>query len=175
MILVAVAGAVLDASRTSVLRGWMIAGCLGSALALLAIAGTGALLPLNAFKGLVFALGFANGIFAAAAIGAMMALATASGSEGGRDGTRIGLWGAAQAIAFGLGGLVGTGTADIARAILGSATSAYATVFALEALAFVAAAIMAASATSARPHAIIRPVIPTEPASPATGGLHATS
>jgi BCD family chlorophyll transporter-like MFS transporter len=175
MILVAVASALVDASRASVLRGWMVAGCLGSALALIGIAGAGALLPINAFKGLVFALGFANGVFAAAAIGAMMALASGTGAEGGRDGTRIGLWGAAQAIAFGLGGLVGTGTADIARVILGSATSAYATVFALEAVAFVVAAIMAVSATSAPVSRAKRPLTAAEHASTLTGGIHATS
>ena len=152
MIFVAIVGTLFGASRNGVLRGWMIAGCLGSALALLAIAG-GSVWPLAAFKGLVFALGTANGVFAAAAIGSMMALAS-GGADAGRgaakhDGTRIGLWGAAQALAFGLGGLVGTLTADVAKAMLGSATSAYAVVFALEAVAFVAAAAMASSATSA--------------------------
>ena len=45
-------------------------------------------------------LGFFNGMFAVAAIGSMMALA----GEGrdAREGTRMGLWGAAQAIAAGL-------------------------------------------------------------------------
>ena len=49
----------------------------------------------------VFALGVANGVFAVAAIGSMMALAGAG--RGGREGVRMGLWGAAQAIAFALG------------------------------------------------------------------------
>jgi BCD family chlorophyll transporter-like MFS transporter len=150
MIAVAVLGTLFNAARGAGLRHWMVAGCLGSALALLAIAG-GGVWPIAAFKGLVFALGTANGIFAAAAIASMMALAS-GGSDvatgaAKHDGTRIGLWGAAQALAFGLGGLVGTGTADLAKSVLGSATSAYAVVFTLEALAFIAAAWMAASAT----------------------------
>jgi BCD family chlorophyll transporter-like MFS transporter len=55
----------------------------------------------------VVALGFFNGMFAVAAIGSMMALA--GEGRGRREGTRMGLWGAAQAIAAGFGGLVGAG------------------------------------------------------------------
>jgi len=56
----------------------------------------------------------------------------------------MGLWGAAQAVAFGLGGLVGTGASDLARWLIGTPSLAYATVFAFEALLFVAAAVLAA-------------------------------
>ncbi|GIS01802.1 MAG: hypothetical protein CM15mP103_03530 [Gammaproteobacteria bacterium] len=49
----------------------------------------------------VFLLGTANGGFAVAAIGAMMVLASAGQQK--REGIRMGLWGAAQAIAFALG------------------------------------------------------------------------
>jgi BCD family chlorophyll transporter-like MFS transporter len=182
MIFVAIVGTMFDTARSGVLRGWMVAGCLGSAAALLAIAG-GGLWPIGVFKGLVFGLGTANGMFAAAAIGCMMALASGGldGETGTvkHDGTRIGLWGAAQALAFGLGGLVGTGTADLAKDMLGSAAAAYATVFALEALAFVAAAFMASSAT--RSSATPAPSIPdplvlrTRPVlGEHSGGLHAT-
>jgi BCD family chlorophyll transporter-like MFS transporter len=55
------------------------------------------------FKATVFVLGVANGAFSIAAIGSMMRLATEGAP--GREGVRMGLWGAAQAIAFGLGGL----------------------------------------------------------------------
>ena len=72
----------------------------------------------------------------------MMRLA-ASGRDA-REGTRMGLWGAAQAVAFGLGGLVGTGASDLARAVLGSPQWSYAAVFAFEALLFAAAAWLAA-------------------------------
>ena len=66
----------------------------------------------------IAALGFANGVFAVAAIGAMMALAGAGG--GGREGIRMGVWGAAQAVAFGLGGLTGAVGVDVGRAVIGS-------------------------------------------------------
>jgi BCD family chlorophyll transporter-like MFS transporter len=89
----------------------------------------------------VFALGAANGAFSIGAIGSMMRLA----SEGrhAREGVRMGLWGAAQAVAFGLGGLVGTGASDLARAFIASPGVAYATVFAFEALVFLLSAVLA--------------------------------
>jgi hypothetical protein len=80
----------------------------------------------------VFALGVANGAFSIGAIGSMMRLANEG--HGSREGVRMGLWGAAQAIAFGLGGLVGTGASDLARHLIASPGTAYAFVFALEAL-----------------------------------------
>jgi BCD family chlorophyll transporter-like MFS transporter len=89
----------------------------------------------------VAALGFFNGVFAVAAIGSMMALAGAQAP--GREGARMGLWGAAQAIAFGLGGLVGTGAVDAMRAILDANAPAYAAVFAAEAALFLVSAQMA--------------------------------
>ena len=61
----------------------------------------------------VVLLGFFNGMFAVAAIGSMMALA-GKGRER-REGTRMGLWGAAQAIAAGFGGLLGAAAADVFR------------------------------------------------------------
>jgi MFS transporter, BCD family, chlorophyll transporter len=48
----------------------------------------------------------------------------------------MGVWGAAQAIAFGLGGLVGTAAVDAARYAFGTATAAYTLVFAADALLF---------------------------------------
>nr|WP_216859472.1 BCD family MFS transporter [Sulfitobacter aestuariivivens] len=123
------------------LRSWVIAGCLGSAggLALIAWAGIAATpLPLTP---LVVVLGFFNGMFAVAAIGSMMALA--SQGRGQREGTRMGLWGAAQAIAAGFGGLMGAAAVDIMRSQMADG-AAFATVFTAEALIFVAAAVMAA-------------------------------
>jgi len=55
----------------------------------------------------------------------------------------MGLWGAAQALAFGLGGLLGTGASDVARILLGSPAVAYGAVFLGQALLFVAAAQLA--------------------------------
>jgi BCD family chlorophyll transporter-like MFS transporter len=86
----------------------------------------------------VFVLGAANGAFSIAAIGAMMALA--SQGRGAREGVRMGLWGASQAIAFGGGGFVGTMLADSARWLVGSSGLAYAFVFALETVGFVVSA-----------------------------------
>ena len=78
------------------------------------------------------------GAFAAAAIASMMQLAGAA-----RTGTRMGLWGAAQAIAFALGGFGGTVICDVARWLLGSAEHAYAAVFLGEAALFVISALIA--------------------------------
>ena len=123
------------------LRSWVIAGCLGSCTVLgcISLAGTGALaLPLTL---LVVALGFFNGMFAVAAIGAMMALA--SQGRGRREGTRMGLWGAAQAIAAGFGGLTGAAAADLMRQFMEDGP-AFGAVFAFEAALFFASALMAA-------------------------------
>ena len=94
-----------------------------------------------AFVPAVVALGFFNGMFAVAAIGAMMALAGQGRSA--REGTRMGLWGAAQAIAAGFGGLLGAASVDMMRAVLGEDASAFGTVFAVEAALFVLAALLA--------------------------------
>ena len=64
----------------------------------------------------IFLLGMANGAFAVAAIGAMMSLAREGGD--GREGVRMGLFGAAQAIAFGLGSFAGTAMVDVMRRLM---------------------------------------------------------
>ncbi|WP_153114713.1 BCD family MFS transporter [Rhodocyclus tenuis] len=128
--------------RFGTLRQWTIGGCLASALALLALASggiVGAEWPLRAN---VFLLGAANGAFAVSAIGSMMNLAGAGRAS--REGVRMGLWGAAQAIAFAIGGFMGTVAADAARALLDSQIHAYAVVFAGEALLFIYSARLAA-------------------------------
>ena len=51
--------------------------------------------------------------------------------------------GATAGLAFGMGGVVGTGLSDLARWLIGSPVAAYASVFALESLLFVAAASLA--------------------------------
>jgi BCD family chlorophyll transporter-like MFS transporter len=129
-------------TRFGSLRGWQIGGCLLSALMLLGLVAAGTVGPGWPFKANVFGLGVANGAFSIAAIASMMRLA--GEGRGAREGTRMGLWGAAQAVAFGLGGLVGTGASDLARWLIGTPAHAYAAVFAFEALLFVAAAALAA-------------------------------
>jgi MFS transporter, BCD family, chlorophyll transporter len=138
MIVMAVFGSGIAGRHFASLRGWMIGGCIASAAALVALAMAPQLTdpPLPVFY---VGLGLANGAFAAAAIASMMQLAGA-----GRSGTRMGLWGAAQAIAFAIGGFSGTVLADLARLATGDAASAYATVFVLEAGMFLVAAILAA-------------------------------
>ena len=100
------------------LRFWTAGGCLGSAAALGAVAAAGFAGPGAPLLPAVFALGFFNGVFAVAAIGSMMQLAGGGGP--GREGTRMGLWGAAQAVAAGAGGLIGAAAADLLRAATGS-------------------------------------------------------
>jgi BCD family chlorophyll transporter-like MFS transporter len=86
-------------------------------------------------------LGVANGAFSIAAIATMMRLAGEGGA--GREGTRMGVWGAAQAAAFGLGGLLGTAASDVAHAVLGEQRTAYAAVFGMQALMFAMSAVLA--------------------------------
>jgi BCD family chlorophyll transporter-like MFS transporter len=115
---------------------------MASAVALFGLVLAGIFAPHWPLRANVFLLGLANGAFSIAAIGSMMSLA-ASG-PGGREGTRMGLWGAAQAIGFALGGLFGAAASDLARGLLGAPGPAYASVFLLEGLMFVAAAALAA-------------------------------
>lgn len=122
------------------LRMWVISGCIGSAMSLLAIAGAGVGLVSVALAPLVVCLGFFNGMFAVAAIGSMMALA--ADGRGQREGTRMGLWGAAQAIAAGFGGLTGAAAVDLMRSFQPDGT-AFGIVFVAEAALFIAAALMA--------------------------------
>lgn len=141
-------------------RTWIVAGCTLSALALIGLALVGLAGPGAPLKPAVFVLGLGNGLFAASAIGQMMASAGDGGA--GREGTRIGFWGAAQAIAFGLGILVGAGAADIARALLADPAAAYGSVFALEAAVFLFAAGLAARITLPGPRARSTSLVPGE-------------
>lgn len=129
-------------TRFGSLRAWQIGGCLLSALMLLGLVAAGIVGAAWPFKANVFALGVANGAFSIAAIASMMRLA--GEGRGAREGTRMGLWGAAQAVAFGMGGLVGTAASDLARWLVGTPAHAYAAVFAFEAALFVASAVLAA-------------------------------
>jgi BCD family chlorophyll transporter-like MFS transporter len=143
MVVVAVAGSLPAGRRPGALRAWTVGGCIAAAAGVLVLAVGGlAIGPAFPLGPAYLAVGAANGVFAAAAIASMMQLASGPGG-GGRDGVRMGLWGAAQAIAFGLGGLVGTVSVDLARLILGNAASAYAVVFVGDAALFLAASVLA--------------------------------
>jgi BCD family chlorophyll transporter-like MFS transporter len=124
------------------LRAWTIGGCAASGLALLGLAVAGHVGPDWPLRPSVFLLGAANGAFSVAAIGSMMALVGAGRAS--REGVRMGLWGASQAIAFAAGGVVGTAAVDLLRLLLDSPLAAYSFVFALEAVAFFWAARLAA-------------------------------
>jgi len=141
MILVGSVATIWSKTRLMALRNWTFAGCIGSAFALIGLVAAAKFAPDYPLKLNVFLLGFCNGIFAVAAIGSMFNLAHAGGSE--REGLRMGLFGAAQAIAFGMGGLGGTALADLMRYILGSPVTAYSSVFAAESVLFVLAAFIA--------------------------------
>ncbi|NMG40351.1 MFS transporter [Chelativorans sp. ZYF759] len=141
MVLTGVAGSLLSKRYPGALRVFTVGGCLASALALCCLTLAAAQPEIWPLGVNVFALGFANGVFAVAAIGSMMALAGAAGPE--RTGMRMGLWGAAQAIAFGLGGLLGTVLVDLSRWLTGEIAFSYGLVFLAEALAFLAAAALA--------------------------------
>jgi BCD family chlorophyll transporter-like MFS transporter len=123
------------------LRAWTTGGCMLSALALGGLAAAALVGPAWPFKVNVWLSGAANGAFSIAAIGSMMRLATQG--QPGREGVRMGLWGAAQAVAFAVGGVVGTGAVDLARALIAAPAPAYAAVFAFEALLFIVSARLA--------------------------------
>jgi BCD family chlorophyll transporter-like MFS transporter len=55
----------------------------------------------------------------------------------------MGMFGAAQAIAFGAGGLAGTVVLDLGRLVTGSAGGGYVTVFVADGLLFLASALLA--------------------------------
>ena len=142
MLLAALAGRRIGGVGFGSLRTWTVWGCVASCLALAGLAFAGLVAAPNwPLRANVFLMGVANGAFSIAAIGSMMALA--GHGRAGREGTRMGLWGAAQAIGFAVGGVAGTAASDLARWLLGAPGAAYASVFALEALLFVAAAWLA--------------------------------
>jgi len=137
----------LGGPRFGSLRSWTIGGCVASALALLSLVAANLVGPEWPLRASVFALGLANGVFAVSAIGSMMALAhqgEATGADGPAAGVRMGLWGAAQAVAFALGGLFSTTLVDSARYFLGSPAAAFGIVFCAEAALFIIAARFAA-------------------------------
>ena len=118
---------------------WMVGGCVGAAVALAGLAfgathGAG-----FALKPWVFGLGVADGVFAVAAVGAMMA---GVGDRRGQAGLRVGVWGAAQALAYAIGGLVATGALQLGRAVWSGAGPGFALTLALQAALFAGAAVM---------------------------------
>ncbi|MEO1172097.1 MAG: PucC family protein, partial [Myxococcota bacterium] len=120
------------------IRLWTVSGCIASGIALLGLTVSGWYadwpLTLN-----VAALGFATGVFAIAAISWMMTLA-GDGIEN-REGSKMGLWGAAQAIGTALGAFAGATSVDLVSLAApdGPVALPFATVFALEGAVFIVA------------------------------------
>lgn len=149
MVLVGVGARAFGGRTATGLKSWTVAGCLGSALALAGLALAAGHAPLWPLKANIALLGFCNGVFAVSAIAAMMALAGAGGPN--REGVRMGVWGASQAIAFGLGGLIGAVGVDAGRTIMHADGPAFTLVFACEAALFLLAAAIALRAVASRP------------------------
>jgi BCD family chlorophyll transporter-like MFS transporter len=142
MLLVAVAGSGrILGRRLGSLTFWTVSGCIASGAALAGLVAAGMIGPGWPLRANVMLLGAANGAFSIAAIASMMRLA--SEGRGEREGTRMGLWGAAQALAFGAGGVLGTSLSDLARMLITDTALAYAVVFGLEAALFLVAARLA--------------------------------
>jgi len=136
-------GILATALKFGTLKSWVQGGCFGSCFMLLSIMLLGQINSSLPLELAVVGLGFFNGMFAVAAIGSMMSLA-GSGSKR-REGTRMGLWGAAQAIAAGFGGLLGTILVDLLQVADFSPVNAYGMVFSLEASLFALAALLAST------------------------------
>ena len=140
MIFVAVMST-LFRSRVGSMRGWAVGGCIASAVAMLGLSAAARVGPGWPLAATAFALGVANGAFAVAAIGSMMRLVGRGAKS--REGTRMGVWGAAQGVAFGVGGFLGPAAADLGQHVFDAPAAAYGAVFVLEAILFLAAATLA--------------------------------
>ena len=141
MVAVGLLGTCLRGDKTQWMKGSIIFGCAASALALVGLAAAGFARPALPLAPIVFGLGFANGIFAVSAIGLMMSYAGAG--RGSRAGVRMGVWGASQAIAFAIGGFSGAAGLDLMRHLISSTPAAFATVFGVEGVIFIGAALFA--------------------------------
>lgn len=141
MVVIALVGSFASKSRISGMHGWTVGGCIAAATAMLMLVVAAHVGPGWPLRTSYFALGLANGVFAAAAI-AMMMLKVSKG-RARREGVRMGMWGAAQAVAFGLGSLGGAMALDAVRLVLSDAASAYSAVFIADAGLFLIAGILA--------------------------------
>lgn len=138
--------AALIATRTGQLRHWAAAGCAASAATYLALVASPGLFSVQMFTAVVVLLGLSNGVFAIGAIGSMMALT--GDKTDGRAGLRLGVFGAAQALAYAVGTMTGAAGVDLARAVFDSPVRGYLAVFAVQALFFGASAWLALRSAS---------------------------
>jgi BCD family chlorophyll transporter-like MFS transporter len=152
MIVVGVLGARFGDRKSLWMRRWTMGGCIGSAVALGALALACLVGPTWPLAPTVFVLGFANGVFAVSAIGSMMGLASGKSGANGQTspsagsagaGVRMGVWGAAQAGAFAIGGFLGAIGVELLRHTFHQPAPAFLCVFIIEAGVFLASAILA--------------------------------
>lgn len=141
MIMVGLSGALFGKRYPDLPRHFITSGCFGSAVALAALALSAQAAPNWPLQINIFLLGTANGAFAVAAIGTMMILAGRGRTS--NYGMRMGIWGAAQAVAFGLGGVLGTVALDLGRWLTAKDAHAFAAVFSIEAGLFLISALVA--------------------------------
>ncbi|MFN3634839.1 MAG: BCD family MFS transporter [Rhizobium rhizophilum] len=141
MIMVGLSGALFGKRYQDLPRQFITSGCFGSAVALAALALSAQAAPNWPLQINIFLLGTANGAFAVAAIGTMMILAGRGRTS--NYGMRMGIWGAAQAVAFGLGGVLGTVALDLGRWLTAKDAHAFAAVFSIEAGLFLISALVA--------------------------------
>jgi len=137
---------------------WIVGACTASALALFNIAAAAAVGPGWPLRASILAMGITNGVYAIVAIGAMMNLVSAGHRN--REGTRMGIWGASQAVAYGTGGFLGTLASDATQHLVSSVSLSYALVFAAEAGLYLFAASLAIWA--------VRPMVKAAEAEPAS-------
>jgi BCD family chlorophyll transporter-like MFS transporter len=120
---------------------WIVGACTASAFALFNIALAASVGPPWPLRASILVMGITNGVYAIVAIGAMMNLVGAGHRN--REGTRMGIWGASQAVAYGTGGFLGTFASDATQHLLSSVSLSYALVFATEAGLYLFAASLA--------------------------------
>ncbi len=121
---------------------WLITGCLFSAFSLFIIS----LLGLTyrdpgILNSVVFLFGISNGVFTAGILGTMLHLASKDSGDN-NTGTRMGIWGAAQAYATMIAVFFSTVLVDILGLMMNSLPSVYGIVFLTAASFFIAAAFL---------------------------------
>ena len=121
---------------------WLITGCIFSAFSLFMIS----LLGLtyrdpSILNSVVFLFGISNGVFTAGILGTMLHLAS-RGSDGNNTGTRMGIWGAAQAYATMIAVFFSTVLVDILGLMMNSLPNVYGIVFLTAASFFIVAAFL---------------------------------
>ena len=121
---------------------WLITGCLFSAFSLIIISVLGLTYrDPGILNSVVFLFGISNGVFTAGILGTMLHLAS-RGSGDNNTGTRMGIWGAAQAYATMIAVFFSTVLVDILGLMMNSLPSVYGIVFLTAASFFIAAAFL---------------------------------